>query len=92
MVTGELNAIDPDSPMLTYTVTKDPLHGAATIDADGAYTYTPGGASAHNGVTDTFTVKVSDAASGFAIHGLPGLIHLLTSDSSARAAMPAPRQ
>ncbi|WP_445167420.1 Ig-like domain-containing protein [Mycolicibacterium sp. Dal123E01] len=78
VVTGELNATDPDSPALTYTVTKGPLHGDVTVDADGRYTYTPDSVSAHAGVSDSFVVKVSDAASGFAIHGLPGLIHLLT--------------
>ncbi|MFM8597426.1 MAG: Ig-like domain-containing protein, partial [Mycobacterium sp.] len=46
--------------------------------ADGTWTYTPDPALAATGVTDTFEVQVSDAPSGFAIHGLPGLLHLLS--------------
>ncbi|WP_179476123.1 virginiamycin B lyase family protein [Mycolicibacterium vinylchloridicum] len=78
VVSGELGAVDPDSPVLTYTLTRDGVHGSAQINADGTYTYTPEPAYAHSGTTDSFTVSVSDFASGFAIHGLPGLIHLLT--------------
>ncbi len=70
----------PDSPTLTYSIIKEPVHGTVHIDqASGIYTYTPDATWAHlTGGPDTFTVSVSDAASGFAIHGLPGLLHLLT--------------
>ncbi|WP_096311233.1 Ig-like domain-containing protein [Mycolicibacterium pallens] len=80
VITGELGAVDPDSPTLTYSIIKEPVHGTVHIDqASGIYTYTPDATWAHlTGGPDTFTVSVSDAASGFAIHGLPGLLHLLT--------------
>jgi YVTN family beta-propeller protein len=78
VVTGLLGAVDPDSPTLTYKLTQDGARGTVQINADGSYTYTPQAAYAQSGTTDSFTVRVSDAASGFAIHGLPGLINLLT--------------
>ncbi|MFM8598877.1 MAG: Ig-like domain-containing protein, partial [Mycobacterium sp.] len=78
VVTGALNAVDPDSPQLRFTVTAEPDRGTAAVAADGTWTYTPDPALAATGVTDTFEVQVSDAPSGFAIHGLPGLLHLLS--------------
>lgn len=82
VISGQLNAVDPDSPYLSYAVTANPTRGSAVINADGTYTYTPNpsmapamGAAA---MTDTFRVTVSDAPSGFAIHGLAGLVHLLS--------------
>ena len=77
VVTGLLNAVDPDSPRLSYTIAADPSHGVATLSPEGAWTYTPDVAVAA-GVTDSFRVTVSDAPSGFAIHGLAGLINLLS--------------
>ncbi len=77
VVTGLLNAVDPDSPRLSYTITEGPSHGVATLSPEGAWTYTPDVAVAA-GVTDSFRVTVSDAPSGFAIHGLAGLINLLS--------------
>ena len=78
VVSGRLNAVDPDSPRLTFTVTQAPLHGSAAVGADGSWTYTPNPATAVAGGIDSFRVTVSDAASGFAIHGLAGLLHLLS--------------
>ena len=77
VVTGLLNAVDPDSPRLSYTITADPSHGVAALSPEGTWTYTPDVAVAA-GVTDSFRVTVSDAPSGFAIHGLAGLINLLS--------------
>jgi VCBS repeat-containing protein len=77
VVTGLLNAVDPDSPRLSYTITEGPTHGVATVSPDGNWTYTPDAAVAA-GVTDSFRVTVSDAPSGFAIHGLAGLLNLLS--------------
>ena len=77
VVTGLLNAVDPDSPRLSYTITEGPTHGAAAVSPDGNWTYTPDAAVAA-GVTDSFRVTVSDAPSGFAIHGLAGLLNLLS--------------
>ena len=77
VVTGLLNAVDPDSPRLSYTITEGPTHGVAAVSPDGNWTYTPDAAVAA-GVTDSFRVAVSDAPSGFAIHGLAGLLNLLS--------------
>lgn len=77
VVTGLLNAVDPDSPRLGYTIAEDPTHGVAAVSPDGNWTYTPDAAVAA-GVTDSFRVTVSDAPSGFAIHGLAGLLNLLS--------------
>jgi VCBS repeat-containing protein len=78
VVAGQLGAVDPDSPRLTFTVTGDPVHGSAEVNPDGSWTYTPEPAAAVAGIVDSFRVTVSDAASGFAVHGLAGLLHLLT--------------
>ncbi len=78
VITGNLNAVDPDSPTLTYTVTADPAHGVAVVNPDGTFTYTPDPALARAGFTDSFEVTVSDQASGFHISGLSGLLNLLT--------------
>ena len=77
VVTGLLNAVDPDSPRLSYTIAEGPTHGVAAVSPDGNWTYTPDAAVAA-GVTDSFRVTVSDAPSGFAIHGLAGLLNLLS--------------
>ena len=80
-VSGRLNAVDPDSAYLSYTVTTAPTRGSATITPDGSFTYTPNASIAsiaEAGTTDTFRVTVSDSPSGFAIHGLAGLVHLLS--------------
>ncbi len=78
VVSGQLGAVDPDSPRLTFTVTGDPVHGSAEVNPDGSWTYTPQPSAAVTGIVDSFRVTVSDAASGFAIHGLAGLLNLLT--------------
>jgi len=77
VVRGALNADDPDGDALTYTVVRNPEHGQVSVDSSGAFTYTP---ASPGGVTssDTFDVTVSDADSGFHLHGLSGLINLLT--------------
>ena len=77
VVSGHLNPVDPDSPLLSFTITQAPAHGTALVNGDGA-TATPGAQAAVTGITDSFQVMVSDAPSGFAIHGLAGLINLLT--------------
>ena len=78
VVSGQLNAADPDSTSLTYRVTQTPAHGSVAVGADGSYAYTPDPEIAATGTTDSFRVSVSDADSGFHIHGLVGLINLLT--------------
>jgi hypothetical protein len=77
VIQGNLNAVDPDGDALTYTVVGNPAGGQVVIDAAGQFTYTP----ADPGqliATDSFQVKVSDAGHGAHLHGLMGLINLLT--------------
>ncbi len=78
VVTGSLNAADADDDRLEFAVTGDPAHGVVTVEADGGYTYTADQAVAATGTTDSFEVAVSDAGSGFHVHGLLGLVNLLT--------------
>ena len=78
VVRGQLDAADEDSSPLGYTVTRQPEHGSVAVEPDGSYTYTADPALAATGTSDTFTVSVSDAGSGFHIHGLLGLLNLLT--------------
>jgi len=77
VVSGNLNGADADSSPLTYTVTAQPAHGAVVVRADGSYTFTAD-PSVATGATDSFGVTVSDAASGFHLHGVAGLLNLLT--------------
>ena len=78
VVRGEIDAVDDDSGPLTYSVTRQPEHGSVAIETDGTYTYIADPALAATGTSDTFVVSVSDADSGFHIHGLLGLLNLLT--------------
>ncbi|UXA14410.1 PQQ-dependent sugar dehydrogenase [Mycobacterium sp. SMC-8] len=73
-VVGDLRAQDPDSSRLTYTATR-PQHGSVVVNADGTFLYTPD--DDYPG-QDTFQVTVSDARSGFHIHGAAGLLNLFT--------------
>ena len=77
-VTGKLNADDADSTVLSYTVTTAPRHGEVTIDAGGTFAYVPDAEVAATGITDSFVVSVSDAGGDFHLHGLAGLLNLLT--------------
>ena len=82
VVRGELNASDPDSDRLVYTVTRDPEYGTVAVADDGSYVYTADAsavaAMAATGITDSFEVRVSDAQSDLHIHGLLGLLNLIT--------------
>lgn len=71
---GDLHPVDPDSTRLTYTATA-PAQGSVVINPDGTFDYTPG--TNYTG-QDMFDVTVSDAASGFHIHGFAGLLNLLS--------------
>lgn len=78
VVSGNLNAVDPDSPALRFTITGKPTRGSATVNPDGTFSYLADPSVAATGTTDTFRVTVSDAASGFQLHGIGGLINLLS--------------
>lgn len=73
-IVGDLQPSDQDTTDLVYTAT-DPAHGEVAVDALGHFVYTP--EQGYVGV-DSFDVTVSDVASGFHIHGLPGLLNALT--------------
>ena len=73
-IDGDLHPDDPDSTRLKYTATK-PAHGTVVIDPDGTFVYTPG--TTYTG-QDRFDVTVSDARSGFHIHGAEGLLSLFS--------------
>ncbi len=73
-IIGNLHPEDIDSTTLTYTATK-PAFGTVVVSSNGTFDYTPG---ANYTGQDKFDVTVSDAASGFHIHGILGLIDLFT--------------
>ena len=77
VVHGSLNSVDDDGDTLTYAVVRAPEHGQVSVDAGGNFTYTPADPG-HLVATDTFDITVSDAGSGAHLHGLLGLINLLT--------------
>ena len=83
VVTGALNAVDPDSDQLTFAVTSQAAHGTATVSRR-LLDLCPGSGVALTGVTDSFEVTVSDAASGFALHGLAGLVQCSASGPIGR--------
>ncbi|WP_319436181.1 beta-propeller fold lactonase family protein [Mycobacterium sp. RTGN5] len=61
VVTGNLNASDPNGDQVTYTVTQQPTHGSVVVNPDGRYTYTPNNTDLANfGGPDHFTVSVDD--------------------------------
>lgn len=72
-VTGKVTASDPDGDKLTYLSPIATVRGTVTINAKGAFTYTPTAAARHaaaavNGPlavrTDTFNIVVSDGQGG----------------------------
>jgi aldose sugar dehydrogenase len=74
--TGKVTPVDADGTDFTYTATS-PADGHVDVDPDGNVTFTPN--ANYNPVTGTsFAVTVSDAASDFHVHGLPGLLNLVT--------------
>ena len=73
-IEGDLHPQDGDSSRLTYRAT-DPEHGSVVINPDGTFVYTPDDTFAGQ---DRFDVTVSDAYSGLHIHGLAGLLNLVS--------------
>ncbi|HZQ32321.1 MAG TPA: Ig-like domain-containing protein, partial [Mycobacterium sp.] len=73
VVTGNLNAVDPDGDPLTFTVTQNPSNGTVVVNTDGSYTYTPTPGFAHTGGSDAFTVTVDDSA-GTQLPGPLGIV------------------
>ncbi len=73
-IVGKFTAADPDGPGVTVTATK-PAHGEVEIGPDGTFTYTPD--ATFNG-QDSFQITVTETDEGFHIHGLSGLLNLVT--------------
>ena len=91
VVTGDLDATDADGDTVQFRVTKPPVHGSVTIDADGTYTYTPDPSYAHGGGVDSFTITVKDeVANPFHIHSLTQLTRALTGGLHLLRLTPAP--
>ena len=69
VVTGELNATDPQGLPLAYSVTTKAAKGTVTVTSTGTFTYKPTAAALKAArtsvtpVTDTFTVTVKNAVS-----------------------------
>ncbi|MGE3659547.1 MAG: Calx-beta domain-containing protein, partial [Mycolicibacterium sp.] len=60
VVTGSVNAVDPENDRLVYRVVQGPSGGTLVIDRDGNFTYTARADLATQGGTDTFVVAVRD--------------------------------
>ncbi len=77
----ELGAQDADTDTLTYTIAGNGTGTAAgTLSITGeSATYTPPtGWDGATGYVDTFTVTASDDGAGFHVHGIVGLLNMLT--------------
>ena len=73
-ITGTLTPVDTDSTTWTYTATP-PAGGDVVVNPDGTFIYTP---NANYDGEDSFDVTISDASSGFHVHGLSGALNLIT--------------
>lgn len=76
VITGRVTPVDADSTDFTYTATS-PAQGDVFIDVDGTFTFTPN-ANYDPNTGASFTVTISDAGSDFHIHGLSGLLNVVT--------------
>ena len=56
-LSGAVSATDPDSITVSYSLVNGPQHGSVTLNANGAYNYTPN--ANYNGA-DSFTFKAND--------------------------------
>ena len=73
-IVGNLHPADSDSTKLAFTAA-NPSFGTVTVNENGTFDYAPG---ANFTGQDMFDVTVSDAGSGFHIHGFAGLLNLLS--------------
>lgn len=69
--TAQLDVKDLDGDVLAFSIKQQPEHGAASVDARGAVTYTP--ALDHNG-NDSFVVLVDDGHGGRAERSIAALV------------------
>ena len=73
LIGGGLNASDPNSASLTYSLVTAPQHGSATVDVSGSFSYIP---VADFVGTDTFTFKVNNGT----FDSNPGTITLIITE------------
>lgn len=78
ILTGSVSTRDDDGDPVALAVTRAPAHGTVTLNPAGDYTYIADPTLAHGEFVDSFDVTASDAGSGFHLHGLEGLLNLLT--------------
>ena len=73
VITGSVSATDPEADPLSYTGSTTTTKGAAIVNTDGTFTYTPTDTARHNAAAETatatdkhdnFTVTVNDAHGG----------------------------
>lgn len=88
-VTGNVltNDTDADADRLTAKLVAGPEHGEVTLNPDGSFSYTPD-TDFHG--SDAFTYQVSDAKSGWHLHGLLGLFGRGHSDTATVSITVAP--
>lgn len=77
VVAGSLQGNDPDGDTVALSVAHGPAHGSVTVTGD-QFRYTADPTLAHTGYVDSFQIAASDAGSGFHLHGVGGLLNLLT--------------
>lgn len=77
VVTGSLQGNDADGDTVALSVAHGPGHGSVSVSG-ARFTYTADPTLAHTGYVDSFQIAASDAGSGFHLHGMGGLINLLT--------------
>lgn len=89
-IRGSVGITDSDGDRLVYSVTDAPDRGTLVINPDGTYVYTPNGATAQTGGTDTFSVKASDNTA-FHLHGLASLlgVHRHSATTTVSVTVPA---
>jgi|GEM_PF-1015239 len=73
LISGMLNASDPNSASLTYSLVTAPQHGSATVNSAGTFSYNP---VADFIGTDTFTFKVNNGT----LDSNPGTITLIITE------------
>lgn len=71
VITGTLNAFEPDGDRLSYRVTTQPTGGVVSVDATGAFVYQPDVARASDSGTDNFVVTVTDTTRVLGFIDLP---------------------
>lgn len=84
-VTGAVTTLGPDGHALTFTAGVPVNGGTVVIAPDGTFTYSANRTLTQTGGTDTFTVTASDEMSGRHVHGLPGLLNLITNGMLGKA-------